>query len=269
VPQINVPLTLPDLPGIVDDEKFILDLNSQSPIAPSSAVTTPTVRLDLPTPISEEKDSQLKIGDYAPHLPILTETVSTVVTISSQEPVLPAPPVSTFAGNINNIINNEKNNYQQVMASPPPPPPPPPPPSLPPLSTTVAEIIVPSSNDGSKKKEKTNRLPTRTTTDDRSNLMAAIRDAGGIGRAKLRPTVPDEKKHDRWSSASVGGDLMADLHAKLALRRKGIAGSTVGALERMSSLIPPPPKPNETSASDRNSATSEYDSQPDTDDWEE
>lgn len=97
--------------------------------------------------------------------------------------------------------------------------------------------------------------------------MAAIRDAGGIGRAKLRPI---DKKEDRWSSASVGGDLMADLHAKLALRRKGIAGSATGALERMSSAIPPPPpKSSEHYASDRNSATSEYDSQADTDDWEE
>lgn len=105
--------------------------------------------------------------------------------------------------------------------------------------------------------------------DDRSNLMAAIRNAGGIGRAKLRHTVPKEESGNRWSSASVGGDLMADLHAKLALRRKGIAGSGGSALERMSSLIPPPPKPSDAAASDRNSATSEYDSQPDTDDWDE
>lgn len=105
--------------------------------------------------------------------------------------------------------------------------------------------------------------------DDHSNLMAEIRNAGGVGRAKLRRTVLEEKGN-RWSSASVGGDLMADLHAKLALRRKGIAGSGATAMERLSSLIPPPPpKPNEATTSDRNSATSEYDSQPDTDDWDE
>ncbi|KAL6266191.1 hypothetical protein P5V15_003051 [Pogonomyrmex californicus] len=258
VPQINVPLTLPDLPGIVDDEKFVLDLNSQSPIAPSSAVTTPTVRLDLPTPISDNKESQSKIEDNVLHLSVPNRITS--ITTASQEAAPPLPPPPTFT--VNNIANNEKIGFQQA----PPPPPPLPPPLPPPPPPPIVEPIV--SNDDSEKKDKTANLPS-ATTDDRSNLMAAIRDAGGIGRAKLRPTVPDEKKRDRWSSASVGGDLMADLHAKLALRRKGIAGSTVGALERMSSLIPPPPKPNEVAMSDRNSATSEYDSQPDTDDWEE
>lgn len=97
--------------------------------------------------------------------------------------------------------------------------------------------------------------------------MAAIRAAGGVGKAKLRNAAAAEQPADRWSSASVGGDLMADLHAKLSLRRKAIAGGSMpAAMERISRLIPPP-KPNEASTSDRNSA-SEYDSQPDADDWE-
>lgn len=104
--------------------------------------------------------------------------------------------------------------------------------------------------------------------------MAAIRDAGGIGRAKLRHASPASDKpggssKDRWSSASVGGDLMADLHATLSLRRKGIAGSSVNPLARLSSMIPPPPKPS-ADATDRNSAASECESQDDdADGWEE
>ena len=97
--------------------------------------------------------------------------------------------------------------------------------------------------------------------------MEAIRNAGGVGRAKLRPTVPAAKANNRFASASVGGDLMDDLHARLAMRRKGFAGPMMNAFERMSSMIPPPPKPSEVS--DRNSATSEGDSQPDNDEWED
>ncbi|KZC14061.1 WAS protein family like protein 1 [Dufourea novaeangliae] len=231
VPQINVPPTLPDLPGIVDDEKFVLDLNSQSPIAPSSAVTTPTVRLDLPTPTStaDEKDLNRKLKQNMLNLPGFIDT------------------------------DSSKHSTQDATILVPPPPPPPP----------ISETYTTTTRKDSKNKRITGVKNKSTNLDDRSNLMAAIRDAGGIERAKLRHTVPPEEKGNRWSSASVGGDLMADLHAKLALRRKGIAGTGGNALERMSSLIPPPPKPNEASTWDRNSATSECDSQPDTDDWDE
>lgn len=70
-----------------------------------------------------------------------------------------------------------------------------------------------------------------------------------------------------WASASVGGDLMADLHAKLLQRRKNIIGISSETFKRMSSMIPPPPKPNDHT--EGNSATSECDSQPDADEWDE
>lgn len=284
VPQINVPLTLPDLPGIVDDEKFVLDFNSQSPIAPSSAVTTPTVRLDLPTPTStiDEKDSSTKHDRTIPNLPGFADTD---FSKDSTEPAPPPPPPPLIASDTStSASSNSKTDSRSSLVSssldpsippppppplpPPPPSPPPPPPPLPPAEseTTIPE---PQTKDSDKKKI-VKDLNKAIKPDVRSNLMEAIRNAGGIGRAKLRHTVPpEEKEGNRWSSASVGGDLIADLHAKLALRRKGIAGSGGSALERMSSLIPPPPKPSDTVASDRNSATSEYDSQPDTDDWDE
>lgn len=44
-----------------------------------------------------------------------------------------------------------------------------------------------------------------------------------------------------------GGDLMADLHAKLSMRRKGISGTkkqesmdASTAMEKISAMIPPP-----------------------------
>lgn len=257
VPQINVPLTLPDLPGIVDDEKFVVDFSSQSPIAPSSAATTPTVRLDLPTPNSEEKELDMKKDEIMANLPALNEDDSSKHSDKMSVPLPPPPPLSNLIDPPSNLVST---NFAPVTSSPPPPPPPPPP-----APTSVSNAISPQKSKNTGESIKL----LQSQEDDRSNLMAAIRNAGGIGRAKLRRTMPSEDNVGRWSSASVGGDLMADLHAKLALRRKGIAGSAGGALERMSNLIPPPPKPNETSTSDRNSATSEYDSQPDTDDWDE
>lgn len=235
VPQIVVPLVLPDLPGIVDDEKFILDLNTQSPIAPSSAVTTPTVHLDLPISPDQNIDSFDQFSLHSESISKEESSKSIDDEISKRGPPSPPPPPSL----------------------PPPPPPPPPP-----------EPIISNEEQPTVKAQDVHKSIPPSITDDRSSLMAAIRNAGGVGRAKLRHTTTGDKKDDRWSSASVGGDLMADLHATLALRRKGIAGSNVSALERMAILIPPPPKPNEVNLSDRNSATSEYDSQPDTD-WEE
>lgn len=276
VPQINVPPTLPDLPGIVDDEKFILDLNSQSPIAPSSAVTTPTVRLDLPTPTSttDEKDVGAKPEQTIPNLPGFADNDFPKDSTEPAPPPPPLPPLispNTVASPASASSATETDSSlapSSLAPSMPPPPPPPPPPPAPPPPPPPAP---PESNDTETKTTETKKpigVPKGMDQSvDRSTLMEAIRNAGGVGRAKLRRTVLTDERGNRWSSASVGGDLMADLHAKLALRRKGIAGSSSSALERMSSLIPPPPKPSEATASDRNSATS--DSQPDTDDWDE
>lgn len=250
--MINVPLSLPDLPGVVDDERFVLDLNGQSPIAPSSVVTTPTVNLGLPAAQSSSAtDSGQAVENVAKNDPSLSNL--NLPSLSSEQfPPAPPPPIES-----NSASQPGPSPPPQISAAPAPPPPPPPPP---PAVETV--------------REESNRQPVKTApkpepVDDRSSLMAAIRDAGGVGRAKLKSAASKEEKADKWSSASVGGDLMADLHSKLSLRRKGISGTVSGALDRMSAMIPPPPKPNESATSERNSATSEQDSQPDTDDWEE
>ncbi|XP_063995178.1 WASH complex subunit 1 [Diachasmimorpha longicaudata] len=249
VPQINVPAILPDLPGIVDDERFVLDLTSQSPIAPSSAVTSPTLRIDLPdtaiiTESSENKQTDLQLDSS--NLPNVGDS-----TLEQAPPLPPPPPPPPPAQVLPNTPSTIPVVPPITMAPPPPPPPPPPAPE----ADTAPEPKVPV------------KAPVSTGGDDRGNLMAAIRAAGGVGKAKLRQTTSIiEQTEDRFSSASVGGDLMADLHAKLAMRRKAMTGGAVGALERISRLIPPPPKPTEIS--DRNSATSECDSQNDNDDWE-
>ena len=78
--------------------------------------------------------------------------------------------------------------------------------------------------------------------------MDAIRKAGGSGKAKLR-SVEDRKveakKKKQEEKAQGGGDLMADLHAKLSMRRKGISGANKlpegSAMDKISAMIPPPP----------------------------
>ncbi|XP_015122935.1 WASH complex subunit 1 [Diachasma alloeum] len=247
VPQINVPAILPDLPGIVDDERFVLDLTSQCPITPSSTVTSPTVRIDLPdtaiiTERPENKQNELQLDPL--NLPNMGDSAL------QQGPSLPPPPPPPPPPQ---LLPETFSTVPPVPSTPaaPPPPPPPAPEAHPPPEPKIPV-----------------KTPAAVGGDDRGNLMASIRAAGGVGKAKLRQTRSIiEQTEDRFSSASVGGDLMADLHAKLAMRRKAMTGGAVGALERISRLIPPPPKPNEIS--DRNSVTSECDSQNDNDDWEE
>ncbi|RZC38909.1 WAS protein family -like 1 [Asbolus verrucosus] len=78
----------------------------------------------------------------------------------------------------------------------------------------------------------------------RASLMEAIRKAGGTKNLKSATMVKNEKS----TKSASGGDLMADLHAKLSMRRKGISGTkkqdnsmdASTALEKISAMIPPP-----------------------------
>ena len=88
--------------------------------------------------------------------------------------------------------------------------------------------------------------------------MDAIIKAGGAGKAKLKSAKDRkiEKKKEQKEEKKVGGggDLMGDLAAKLAMRRKGISGTKQqggkpeesagngNALGKMSDMIPHIPK---------------------------
>ena len=90
----------------------------------------------------------------------------------------------------------------------------------------------------------------------RADLMAAIRNAGGADKAKLKSSKErkQKKRAEKERPSSGGGDLMSDLFSKLQMRRKGISGSrgdkssedTDGgsAMDRISSMIPPPSNPS-------------------------
>ncbi|XP_046683302.1 WASH complex subunit 1-like isoform X2 [Homalodisca vitripennis] len=207
VPQLDVPLDLPDLPGIAGDLQFSMD--SGPPIAPSGSTPIP----DLPV--------------------VFTETPSE--TILPTPP--PPPPVASPPAPL------------PVHSTPPPPPPPPPPSEIPPPPAISQSTSPPQSADVLTPSQTTNNAITRGD-DARANLMEAIRNAGGKGKAKLRSVVDRKQEAKRIKQEediihkSSGGNLMADLHAKLSLRRKGISGSQPGTadpLEKMLAMIPPPP----------------------------
>lgn len=102
--------------------------------------------------------------------------------------------------------------------------------------------------------------------------MKAIREAGGKAKLRSIPAadeqMPEMKKKQPQQKAPAK-DLMSDLHEKLMLRRKGIAGSKEAKKEKsssimakVSSLIPAPPKKVEETSDDSDSSSDNND-----DDW--
>lgn len=86
-----------------------------------------------------------------------------------------------------------------------------------------------------------------------SVLMDEIRNAGGLQKAKLRSV--NNREADKNEILPAGGGLMADLHRKLAMRRKGISGNNKqndvgieGAMYRISSTMLPLDRESESEA---------------------
>lgn len=103
-----------------------------------------------------------------------------------------------------------------------------------------------------------------SSSDGRADLMAAIRNAGGKDKARLKDgkqrKVERKKEKEKSSAAAAsGGDLMSDLFSQLTMRRKGISGKKpeqsggssgdVSAMDRISAMIPPPKPRTETTDS--------------------
>nr|AMS36869.1 hypothetical protein [Heliconius erato] len=56
-----------------------------------------------------------------------------------------------------------------------------------------------------------------------------------------------------WGAKQIGGDLMADLHAKLSMRRRGISGAERSGgtvLHTLASIIPEPESSPQGSSSE-------------------
>uniref|UniRef100_A0A2K5C1P1 WH2 domain-containing protein n=1 Tax=Aotus nancymaae TaxID=37293 RepID=A0A2K5C1P1_AOTNA len=164
-----------------------------------------------------------------------------------------------------------------VLTAPPPPPPLPPAPevlaSAPPLPPSAVAPVGPGARqDGSSDGSPSVQGARREVVDPsggRATLLESIRQAGGIGKAKLRSVKErklekkKQKEQEQVRATSQGGDLMSDLFNKLVMRRKGISGKGPGAGEgpggafaRVSDSIPPLPPPQQPQAEE------------DEDDWE-
>lgn len=228
VPELDVPIALPNLLGVADDVTYSADLDSIAPTVLGSIIP------DLPSVVSGSET--LPGGPAAGGAP--------------PPPAGPPPP----------------GPPPPPAGAPPPPPPPPPPPGPPPMGAPppppppggAPPPPPPSANIP---------VEVASGEGGRSSLMDAIRKAGGTKGAGLksakdkRDERKKKKKEEKQSAgeatSSGGGDLMSDLFAKLTMRRKGIAGSgkpggdssgdkaegpgVGGAMDKISSMIPSPP----------------------------
>nr|AGA18689.1 washout [Drosophila melanogaster] len=246
-PAIDVPLDLPDLPGIANDLQYE-PVEEQTPIAPSQ-----------------------QFGDL-PELPDLgLEEQDIIVQAIAAQTHIPGPVRRKSVGQCPSPV---------TAAPPPPPPPPPTPPPPPPAQTSAIPSPPPFPTKGAVKPLSPSLAtplnmpqPPPATEDPRSELMAAIRNAGGVhgGRLRSPAAAPLDVVDNSRSKAggAVTGDLMADLHNKLMLRRKGISGSqnpveaTAGnpLMQQLSRVIPPPVQPR------KGSKSSDEHSEDDEDGW--
>lgn len=225
VPFIDLPLDLPDLTGFADDFRYtgddddLLRLNKGS--EPKSVVPIISQTHDI---ANEESTSQI---------------FDTLNSGASKQ---------TAAQGERSVETSASISASTASSNAPPPPPPLPPPSPPPVRDTppVATDAIP-----------TRAMPPPASSDSlHSNLMEAIRNAGGTGKAQLKTVGTSGKVENNSSSVSKptsGGDLMSDLEAKLLLRRKGISGGQANKTFEKSlidDLLHKVPPPSESSSSE-------------------
>lgn len=216
-PELELPDDLPDLTGIADDISF--SISDQELIAPSRSKMN--IINELPNVEELVAESSKKSQEN-----IKTATTEERLSTPPEIPVAnipPPPPPIPISLQLN----------QQINSSPIPPPPPP----------------VPVNAAAAPK--------TPQPDDMRSNLMAAIRNAAGKSKLKSVPAADEQAPNAKKKPVvQPAGDLMSDLHAKLAMRRRGIAGSKeakkekASILDKVSSLIPPPKTDDDSDSSD-------------------
>ncbi|TRY71959.1 hypothetical protein TCAL_08153 [Tigriopus californicus] len=229
-----------------------------------------------------------------PELPTLTSSVEMRPKPPNTLPPSPPLPPSTAPMPILPIVTTGDTNPPPPPPPPPPTmttsPPPPPPMTAPPPPPPPPPSGPPSSIDPSMSSEDAPDGPQPKISvgaDGRANLMEAIRQAGGKSGASLR-SIQERKREEKLAkqeekergvggsrSGGAGGDLLADLAAKLSMRRKGIAGSGGGqpskstttvnegaggsVLSKISSMIPDPNDDLDDSESNNDSASDDWD----------
>ncbi|XP_055365453.1 WASH complex subunit 1 isoform X3 [Betta splendens] len=223
---------------------------------------------------------EIDVPSYLPDLPGIADDLSYSADLgpgfAPSGPTHNIPELPSFSEE-----SSGAGSQLQPNAAPPPPPPPPPPPEpvLPPVTPVGAPPAPPPPPpppvevfQAAVSAAPVSGAPSEVVqpSDGRASLLESIRNAGGIGKAKLRNVKERkmEKKKQKEQeqvvgAASSGGDFMSDLFNKLAMRRKGISGKgpvagesseappvSGGAFARMSDVIPPLPAPHSTADDD-------------------
>lgn len=201
-----LPAALPDLPGIAD---ILFDDEAD--------VTGVTPQSNSHKAVREE--------------PVLVEPVLLEpVLVEQTEVSVPksGPRVDSMAPSVVPVVVPVVEKPASPSSGPPPPPPPLPPPSPP---------------------QEEKRSGALSGDSGRASLLDAIRKAGGKpkkGSGGASKELKIERKMEKKKEV-VSTDLMADLANKLKARRTGISGAEErkppSAMDRVASMIPPPPKP--------------------------
>ncbi|TMS34313.1 hypothetical protein L596_001938 [Steinernema carpocapsae] len=265
--DFDFPDVLPHLPGIATDVSFAFPIGGTSTTAlqqlPNSSgstisqlvLTSPSMSIAGSEKTNESSSLDLRIngngnskvnGFESPLFPTSPELTFREPDEIPPPPPPPPPPVVP----------------EPSSASAPPPPPPPPPPvaAVPTNGTGPPGPPAPPPPPPPPSLQATPKMPA-PATNARSNLLEAIRAAGGAKGAKLKKVEPNTKAPSAKATSAAGslpaaggGDLMSSLQKALELRRRGISGrkaeqedrkakkpASSNALARLSELIPPPP----------------------------
>nr|XP_046216332.1 WASH complex subunit 1-like [Oncorhynchus gorbuscha] len=224
---------------------------------------------------------EIDVPSYLPDLPGIADDLSYSQDLGPG--IAPSGPTHTFPELPSFSGEDMPGSQFQVAVQPPPPPPPPPPPEpthipTPPPGLPLLHLLPHQSLQIALQTPAQVYLPPAPVvgapsevveSNSRASLLESIRNAGGIGKAKLRNVKErkmekkKQKEQEQVVAAASGGDFMSDLFNKLAMRRKGISGKgPVGgdsgegpagsgsAFARMSDVIPPLPAPHQPTTED-------------------
>lgn len=183
VPALEVPLDLPDLPGVADNLHYENDLGPA--IAPSAFIGS----INLPTIQSTEiEEISISVNLSVPPPPPHPSNISEL----PQPPEnFPKPPLNTHP---------VQTKLPKPTELPRPPTELPEPPELSDIEVSTndkANILNPIQKDFIEDSSQPPQL------DMRSSLMEAIRKAGGSGKAKLKSVAPKEEKATETKKVEV------------------------------------------------------------------
>ncbi|EYB84495.1 hypothetical protein Y032_0315g2269 [Ancylostoma ceylanicum] len=207
IEDLDLPNILPDLPGIAEDLTVLDDI-------------VPSIFPDISLPVDEP--SAVSVS----HPPTETKVLKVDENNATNEKTIEIPDVPP--------PQTQPSSSPEIPIPPPAPPAPPPPPPPPP-----ALLLSPVPDSAP--------IPSLPQPNDRADLMAAIRAAGGAGKAKLKSVKSSRrsvKESESLSSSALsdknsspGNSLMVSLAKALEARRKAISGmspSVHGTAETMS-----------------------------------